>query len=219
MDTGYNRCYKGVEKINKDLVPALNDAYKYYQNSSKNVIENSQCLNSSRAITKEAKKVLSDGYRYDKGANKKVLEYLDRLESEERSLIKHSKDLNELLKDHRAQFIKDSKDLIRNNSELMNELSNGTTPATDLEQKVQKLGKSFVDIINNILPNMTKDIKNFIKKLEDRNCNDIQNYKYQIDKLDFMVLKSIRAVDWYEYRSGFFERAAAFEYSNYEASV
>jgi hypothetical protein len=197
-------------------VPALNDAYKHYIKSAQSLIENSTCLNESRSITASARKVLQDGYRYDKASNKNVGSLLDGLESMDHKIIKKSKNLNELLDANRQEFIRQSKKLLLENNACMEELSNGSTPAVELLERIAKLGKEFVSIINIAIPAQTKSVKEFVKKSENEICYEVESLASKISKLDNLVLSSRRTVDWYEYSSGFFERKAAFEFTNYE---
>lgn len=216
METEYRKCFMAIEKINSQLVPALNDAYKHYIKSAQSFIENSTCLNESRSVTSSARRVLKDGYRYDKASNKNVASLLDGLESMDHKIIKKSKNLNELLDSNRQEFIRQSKKLLLENNACMEELSNGSTPAVELLERIAKLGKEFVSIINITIPAQTKSVKEFVKKSENEICYEVESLESKISKLDNLVLSARRTMDWYEYSSGFFERKAAFEFTNYE---
>jgi len=212
MDPIFRKCLKAIEHINNNSLPTMGTAYKNYLESSKNRVENSDCLNETKAYAVAADKSLDSGYI----DNSNVKALLSELAGLDRRLQLKSKDLHELFAHNESRYKNVAKKMARQNKHFLYEMKNGTTPAQELLQEIVQLGKSIQQITNEEIPNYKREIENFLKKTENSFCESASRLHDKIIKMDPGTLPRIQPQEWFYLQHGLFERKGAFELDSYE---
>lgn len=215
MSASYNKCKKFAVIILDESIPTMQDAYKQFVNSMKNEIQDNIRLNKSRKYTKYALASLEE----HKNNNVDVRRNLNKLKDLDYEITQKSRDLHDLLRSVAGTFAKKKKKISQQVNNVINEITNSTISAPELEAKLKKLGKEIQQITNEEIPGYKNKIRLFISKAEKEICDDAKQAYRKISKIEDSdeneIFSSVGNKIWTDIPNEFLRTSGAFVHDSY----